>query len=125
MAVNTHVGMNTYGRMIQSLRADGAPIGPKHHLHDKQLRQWVAKQKNKEQLSKARDAKKTHATMREVRKNLQTAKQKIAARSEEITAEAALRQKATDQARQKIADGYKAPEWDTTTGKIKSVGNGL
>lgn len=125
MSVSTHQGMTTYNRIIQDCRAEGKPIGPKHHLHDKQLRVWVAKQKNKDQLAKARDAKKTHAAVREVRKSIQAAKQKIQARSEEITAEAALREKAAEQARQKIAEGYKTPSWDTTTGKIKSVGNGL
>lgn len=125
MAVNTHVGMNTYDRMIQSLRADGAPIGPKFHLHDKHLRKWVAKQNNKAQLAEAREIKKVKGGLRKAKQEMASVRERMAAKIQEINSDAGLREKHTKEAQQKLAAGYKTPEWDTTTGKIKSVGNGL
>lgn len=125
MGVHTHAGRNTYERIIVSARADGLPIGPKHHLHDRQLREYMAKTKNHAQLAKAREVKKVKGTLRKTKQKIAEAREKMGARIEEINADSALREKHIAQQRQKIAEGYKPPEWDTTTGKVKSVGNGL
>lgn len=125
MAGNTHIGMDTYERLVQGLRAEGKPIGPKHHEFNAQFKKWEARQKNLGQLQQAREIKKVKGQLNKAKNNLQAARERIATKAAELNADAGLREKFVSSVRQKISDGYKTPEWDTTTGKIKSVGNGL
>ncbi len=118
----THQGMNTYNRILQDARANGDPIGPKHHEFNRHLKQWEAKNKNRTQLAKAREAKKVKGELRKARTSINKAMEKIAAKQNEISQEAQLREKYAQLQREKIAAGYKVE--DRNPG-VKSRGNGL
>jgi len=37
---STHIGMNTYLKVLREEMEKGIPIGPKNHLYDRQLKEW-------------------------------------------------------------------------------------
>lgn len=118
------VGMKIYNDILQSARETGKPIGPKHHLVNKQLRVWESKIQNRQQLSKAREVKKVKGEVRKARVNISAALERINSKAKEVNQADALRERYNALARKKISDGLKGPEWQDTH-KIKSVGNGL
>lgn len=92
------------------------PIGPKHHLLDRQFKEWSATAKARvEVLAQTRTARAV-----DVKESL---KNKIATKV--ATSKPSLREKYEQEQRAKIASGYETPEWQRSTDNIPSRGNGL
>ena len=126
MAQNAHVGMNTYNRILQDVRSNGEPVGPKHFEFNKQRKAWEARNTNLAQLAKARDTKKVKGELRKSKVGINQAREKIAAKAAELSqgdqeAER-LRILHKKLQLQKIADGLKV---DRDGSQFKSRGNGL
>jgi len=133
MADYTRVGMETYHRILQDARVNNKPIGPKYHEHNRQFKQWEARQNNLAVLKKAREVKHHKAEVRKVNKaqrekldqtkaQLQEALNRINAVKEKLASETTLRAKYDAQRTKKLSDAYKT---GNSTDRIKSSGNGL
>ena len=122
MAVFTHQGMGTYSRLLQDARANKQPIGPQHHLHNRQLKKWAAKEKNRAQLAKAREAKVHKAQATKAKKSIQGALEKIKNKQIAVTEQDRLLERYNQLNREKLAAAYKVEERGLVA---KSAGNGL
>jgi len=117
MSGSTYKGMNTYNRILQDARMEGKPIGAKHHLHDRQLKEWVRDNAQKLQALKETRTARTIET----KTGLKT---KIAQKAAMPT-KPTLRDRYEQEQRAKIAKGYETPDWQRSTDAIPSRGNGL
>lgn len=126
MAQNAHVGMNTYNRILQDVRSNGEPVGPKHFEFNKQRKAWEARNTNLTQLAKARDSKKIKGELRKAKVSLNQAKERIAAKAVEISQGDQEAERLRDLHKklqmQKIAQGLKV---ERDGSQFKSRGNGL
>jgi len=113
-------GMDTYHRILQDARFNGKPIGPEHHLYNRQAKEWATKNHTQ---SKIIQAARTGVSIN-VKEERDKLKAKIALKAS-IPAKSTLRDRYEAEQRAKIAKGYETPEWQRSTDDIPSRGNGL
>jgi len=112
-----HAGMNTYNKILNSCRVDNKPIGPKHHMYDGQLKNWVAQRKAQQGTKPASPI----TTKPELTATKESLKSKILARVS-APRPMTLRERYDAEAKEKLAATLKV---DSRTDHLKSVGNGL
>ena len=143
---STHVGMPRYLELLNEARTEGKPVGVKHHLYDKQYKEWAeqnptpieakAEPTKQGKVNKtyaaqitAEDAAVINAELQKIRSRLNAAKKSVAIPSTPQTAVAqqqnavqSIQDRLNNLKKQKIADALKV---DTRVDHIKSAGNGL
>jgi len=115
MGSNTEKGMDTYNRILQDARINNKPIGPQHHVFDRQRKEYDSLTKSEAKVLTQTRTATAVVTKADTRAAI---KAKIQAK---VTAPRVqtLQEKYHAEQIKKIADGYKVEE------KYSRSGNGL
>lgn len=120
---NFGTGMKTYERILQDSRIDGKAIGPQHHLHDSQRKDW--EKNNPEPVKpKIEELKaKINKAVDNSKKAADSTKKVIASvKIKPLPTKDSLMKKFKEEKIKKLGDALK---FDDRCSHIKSSGNGL
>lgn len=116
-------GMASYERILQDSRVNDKPVGPQHHLHNAQRKEWEKKNPTKEKLN-VEDAKaKVNKAADDVKNAVAQTRKVIASiKIKPIPTKESLKQKLKEENMKKLGDSLKVVD---RCDHIKSSGNGL